>query len=89
MKLHSLKLAVMALSIAALAGCASAEIGDTCDTSGSTDECVDGAMCTQLSDGNNVCRKTCTDDTSCGADEQCNGVSGSSKKTCQPKTTKK
>ncbi|MEY3012482.1 MAG: hypothetical protein RIT45_1217 [Pseudomonadota bacterium] len=69
----------------ALVGCASAEIGDSCDTSGSAGECVDGAICTQISDGNNVCRATCTADTDCGTNEQCNGVGGSNKKTCQPK----
>lgn len=78
------RLLAPALTILAL-GCASAEIGDTCDTSGSKDECVDGAICTQISGGSNVCRKSCTADTDCESTEQCNGVSGASTKSCQPK----
>ncbi len=78
---------VAALSLAA--GCASAEIGDECGTSGATDECVDGAICTQISSGDPVCRKSCTEDADCGTDEACNGVSGANTKSCQPKTSSK
>ena len=78
-----------ALTLLALAslpiGCASSEIGDSCDTSGSKDECVDGAICTQISGGSAICRKSCTADSECGANEQCNGVSGANTKSCQPK----
>jgi hypothetical protein len=75
---------VLAPLLAFTLGCA-ADIGDECDKSGSKDECVDGAICTQISDGTNACRKSCTDDTECGANEQCNGVSGANTKSCQPK----
>ena len=68
-----------------LGACASAEVGDACETSGSTDECVDGAVCTQISSGDNVCRKSCAGDDDCAADEACNGISGTPMKSCQPK----
>ncbi len=79
-------LTALLLSLA-LVGCASAEIGDECDTPGDADACVDGAICTNSSDGN-VCRKSCTNDDACGADEECNGISGSTTKSCQPKKVK-
>ncbi|MCO4763936.1 MAG: hypothetical protein KC502_20650 [Myxococcales bacterium] len=78
---------ILLFSVSLLA-CASSEIGDACDTSGAADECVEGAICTQINSGDNVCRKTCTADTDCGSEEACNGVSGSSTKSCQPKTKK-
>lgn len=63
-------------------GCGSAEIGEECDTSGSVDECVDGAICTN--DATNVCRLVCEVQEDCPVDYTCNGVSGSSTKSCQP-----
>lgn len=78
--------AVLALSVLA-AGCGSkGEVGESCDTRGSVDECVDGAICSQQSDAASACLKTCTDDAQCGADEACNGVEGSSTKACRPKS---
>lgn len=77
---------LMALAFS-LSACASAELGEECDTAGEVDECVDDAICTNSSDGN-VCRKVCTKDDSCAADEECNGVSGSTTKSCQPKKVK-
>lgn len=72
-------------SLALLVGCASAEIGEECDTAGATDECVDGAICTNQADGAKMCRKTCKEDADCGSTEACNGISGSTTKSCQPK----
>jgi len=67
----------------ALAGCGGAEIGETCDTGGSADECVDGAICTNESDGN-VCRLICEMQEDCPMNYSCNGVTGGSTKSCQP-----
>lgn len=78
------RLLTLSLTVLAL-GCASAEIGDECDTSGAKDECVDGAICTADSGGTKTCRKSCTTDDQCGATEQCNGISGANTKSCQPK----
>jgi hypothetical protein len=61
-----------------------AEVGEECDTAGSTDECVGGAVCTNDSGGRR-CRRVCNDDTQCAASEACNGVSGTNIKSCQPK----
>lgn len=65
--------------------CGRADTGETCDTSGDTDECVDEAICTKDSNGATICRKRCTDDSQCAATEQCNGVSATNIKSCQPK----
>lgn len=69
-------------------GCASAELGESCEKPGSADECVDGAICTNDGDAN-VCRKACGDDSECESGEQCNGITGTNTKSCQPKTSKK
>lgn len=65
-----------------LAACGSAEIGEECDTAGAADECVDGAICTN--DDTNVCRAVCEVQEDCPVNYACNGVSGSSTKSCQP-----
>ncbi|MBL7714242.1 MAG: hypothetical protein JNL01_02170 [Bdellovibrionales bacterium] len=65
-----------------LMGCGKSEIGESCATSGQTDDCVDGAVCTSVS-GKNVCKKSCTQQSDCASGESCNGVSGSSAKSCQ------
>lgn len=65
------------------AGCGSSDIGESCDTAGSLDECVDGALCTNEA-GGNVCRLVCIDHADCPVNYSCNGVSGSSTKSCQP-----
>lgn len=66
--------------------CAS-DIGEACETKGSQDECVDGAICDLkgTSDAEPVCLKVCTDTSECGSNEDCNGVTGSNIKACQPK----
>jgi hypothetical protein len=74
-----LKLGFLALLVS---GCG-AKIGETCKTAGS-DECESGAICTNDSTAL-TCRKTCTTDAECASTEQCNGVSGTNIKSCQPK----
>lgn len=66
--------------------CAS-DVGESCATKGSTDECVDGAVCELkgTSDSEPVCLKICDDSSECAATEDCNGVTGSSLKACTPK----
>jgi hypothetical protein len=71
-----------------LPACGGAEIGEACETRGAQNECVDGAICdldgTDAADP--VCLKLCTEQADCAADEDCNGVSGSSLKACTAKT---
>lgn len=75
---------VLCLALPACGG--QAEIGEACETaSATTDECVDGAVCTNESGGGFVCRKLCTEQAQCAASEGCNGISGSSLKSCQPR----
>jgi hypothetical protein len=61
-----------------------AEIGEECDTTGSTDECTDGAVCSEDTGGRR-CRRVCKDDAACASSEECNGVSGTNIKSCQLK----
>lgn len=76
----------MVACIALAAACASdGAVGDACDKAGTADGCESGAICANDANGNNYCRKTCTDQAQCSAVESCNGISGSSTKACQPK----
>jgi hypothetical protein len=75
----------LATSAVFTAGCSEAEIGEDCDESGSLDECVEGAICTNDGDGA-VCRALCVEQEDCPTGQACNGVSGSNKKSCQPDT---
>jgi hypothetical protein len=76
----------LASAIAAFGACgdSQAEIGGHCDTPGNIDECVSGAVCANDAEGNH-CRKSCTDQAQCASTENCNGISGSNLKACQPK----
>jgi hypothetical protein len=63
--------------------CGDADIGEECDDAGETDECVDGAVCTNDGEGS-VCRALCLEQEDCPNDEACNGIEGTSLKSCQP-----
>lgn len=66
------------------------ELGETCDTRGSTEQCAVDLVCTrdEKLTGNEtpVCLKQCDDQSQCAADEDCNGVSNTSTKSCQKKS---
>lgn len=71
-----------------LMACGGADVGEACDTAGATDdECTENAVCGDSGDGTGAlkCLKVCTDQSQCAADEECNGVSGSSIKGCRLK----
>jgi hypothetical protein len=81
------RFAILAFAFGACmgAGCAS-DIGETCETSGSADECVNDAVCVQAVSGEEpTCRKVCADDSQCTSTESCNGVEKSNLKACRPK----
>jgi hypothetical protein len=70
-----------------LPACA-ADIGEACETRGSQDECVDGAICDlegTTSATEPVCLKVCKEAAECASTEDCNGVSDSNIKACTPK----
>lgn len=81
----SLKHLLGTLLFASALACGKAAIGEKCDTASSTDECADGAICTNVSGGGFVCRKLCTEQSQCASTESCNGISGGALKSCQPK----
>lgn len=81
MKTFLTYVSILALPFAV--ACGGADVGEECDTPGSTDECVDGAICTNSSAGN-FCREICDTDADCPMGLGCNGISGTSIKSCQP-----
>ena len=80
---NQLRFIAAALLLAA-AACGGTEIGDACDDVGSTDECVDDAVCTNEEGDSAACRALCEEAEDCPADHGCNGISGTSRKSCQP-----
>lgn len=75
-------LAICALLMAACGG--EAALGEECGEAGADGECEDGAVCGD--DGGDLyCLKVCTDQADCEADEDCNGVDGTSVKGCRSK----
>ena len=83
MTLHELA-AVSAALAATRSRSAKTRLLVDCLRSLAPDECETGAVCTNVSDAL-TCRKVCTDQTQCASTENCNGVSGTSTKSCQPK----
>ncbi len=74
--------------VAVLPACSSAAaVGETCDTEGAADQCVDGAICGKPSDTATEpqCLVVCTSDADCATGKSCNGVTGSSIKACRIK----
>ena len=61
------------------------DIGDSCEVSGDDAECVEEALCTKVVDETLTCLKRCNGQEDCADNEACNGVSGGSGNTCQPK----
>jgi hypothetical protein len=69
-----------------LGGCGSTpKIGEACSVEGSTSECESAAACGKLANGKLLCQKQCTDQAQCASSESCNGLTGSSIKTCRTK----
>ncbi|MBI2373628.1 MAG: hypothetical protein HYV07_06480 [Deltaproteobacteria bacterium] len=76
----------LAFALALLISCGGkGAAGEGCDTPSSTDECESGLICSNDSDEEASCRKICTDQADCAGTENCNGVSGSTTKSCQPR----
>ena len=64
-------------------GCGASDVGEECDGVGSSDDCEDGAICTNEGTGA-VCRWLCKETVDCPAGHSCNGVAGTNLKSCQP-----
>ena len=78
--MHLLMNVLLILSFA----CGSAsEIGESCETAGSQDECVKNAICTNDSGDVLACQQSCEEKEECPAGYNCNGISGSNLKSCQ------
>jgi hypothetical protein len=82
MKIFTVVLFIVALFPA----CSSAaKVGETCDKEGATEGCESNAACGKNPNGALVCQRLCTDQAQCAATESCNGLTGSSLKTCRVK----
>ena len=58
----------------------------SCTTSGSTEQCPEGAVCDTISGTAITCVQICKTADDCRSDLDCNGVSSSNIKACKPKT---
>ncbi|KYF85871.1 hypothetical protein BE18_01775, partial [Sorangium cellulosum] len=78
----------MGLVVSALLvwGCGGeAALGEACEDEGADGECEDGAVCGKPDDSAALeCLKVCVEQADCPADQECNGISGSSLKGCRP-----
>lgn len=62
------------------------KLGEECDEPGKTEDvCESGGVCGKQTGGAIICLKQCSDDSSCAATEQCNGVEGTNIKGCRLK----
>jgi len=88
MLLRSSFFAVTFTSLVVLSACSSeAAVGEACNTTGSVDECVSGAICVANGATAPRCLTVCTDSAQCAVTEECNGVEGASVKACRAKAT--
>ena len=78
-------LALFSVAILVSDGCGGGGRGG-CGTPGSTTECSSGDICSNLSGDGNECRKICTSQADCPADQSCNGIANTDVKSCQPKS---
>jgi len=67
-------------------GCGKADFGEPCDEAGQEDECVDGAICTNEGGEDFKCRALCDKQEDCPDGFECNGVSSTNLKSCQPES---
>ena len=74
--------------VLAVAACSSEKkLGEACEESGKTEgECESGGVCGKQTSGSLQCLKTCSAQTDCPAEQECNGVEGSSVKGCRLKS---
>lgn len=86
---------LIALGALFLLACGPGEVGDECQGGSGMNDCVDGALCTQMpaedleppSTPNNLqyfCRTTCDSDLTCEAGFNCLRAEGTMFSTCQP-----
>ncbi|MDH5717204.1 MAG: hypothetical protein OEZ22_06165 [Spirochaetia bacterium] len=78
---------LMVVSFFASYNCAN-DIGESCETAGSSDECSDDGVCGYYG-AELQCLKVCAADTDCAANEACNGITSTNTKGCQLKDDSK
>jgi hypothetical protein len=88
MKIAACLALAMIVGAITVAGCSSeSKLGESCDESGKQeDECESGSICGQQTGGALQCLKVCAAQSDCPADQECNGVEGSSAKGCRLKS---
>lgn len=88
MKFLALLVAFVACVSASSACSSEHKLGESCDVSGKSDgECESGGVCGKNTSDSLVCLKVCSAQTDCAADQDCNGVEGTSAKGCRTKST--
>jgi hypothetical protein len=86
------------VSVVALGACGRAGVGGACSRAGTTEDCVEGAICVtdQSSEGSPsdpvwetyTCRAICDEQADCPRGEECRGVTGAAMvRACQPVRT--
>jgi hypothetical protein len=92
-------LALLFASLPALGACGPSDVGGPCNRAGTSEDCVEGAICAtdQSMEGSpsdpvwetHTCRAICDEQRDCPHGEECRGVTGASAvRACQPIRTR-
>jgi hypothetical protein len=88
MNARALFVAMFASIVLVLSSACSGEskLGEECDESGADGECESGSVCGKNTGEALICLKACSQQSDCTADQECNGVEGSSATGCRLKS---
>lgn len=65
--------------------CGGADIGESCDHEGKTDDCSDDGVCGKNLSNSLVCMKQCSSFSDCSSSEECVSLGYSSLRGCRPR----
>ncbi|MDB4946324.1 MAG: hypothetical protein JWP97_5858 [Labilithrix sp.] len=81
-KVLSFLVCSLLVSVTVLA-CGGADVGESCDHEGKTDDCADDGVCGKNLSGSLVCMKQCSAFSDCSGNEECATLGYSSLKGCR------